>query len=120
MGVLAADTLNGPEIAWFELTPLLLLLGGAMVLLVVAALTPQWPKRCYSSFSAVVALLTIAVCFPLWHRIDIDGPATLVGGAVHFDKMAVWVTLTIAVALLLASLLSDDYLRREGLDVAPW
>jgi NADH-quinone oxidoreductase subunit N len=116
MGVLAAETLKGPSIAWFDLSPLLVLLSGAMVLLVVAALTPQWPKRCYSSFSAVIALVTIGLCFPLWHRIDVDGPSTLVGGAVHFDKMTIWVTLTIGLAVFLASLLSDDYLRREGLE----
>ena len=37
MGVLAADTLQGPEIDWFALSPLLVLLGGTMVLLVVGA-----------------------------------------------------------------------------------
>jgi NADH-quinone oxidoreductase subunit N len=116
MGVLAADTLVGPPVSWFELTPLLVLLGGAMVLLVLAALTPPWPKRLYATFTAAVALATLVLCFPLWHRIDVDGPSTLVGNALQFDKTAVWVTATIAVAVFLASLVTDDYLRREGLD----
>ena len=116
MGVLAADTLVGPKIDWFALSPLLVLLGGAMVLLVVAALTPQWPKRLYASFTAAVALAAFVLCFPLWHRIDIDGPSTLVGNAMHFDQMTLWVTITITIAVFLGSLLTDDYLRREGLD----
>ncbi|MFZ4719253.1 MAG: NADH-quinone oxidoreductase subunit N [Ilumatobacteraceae bacterium] len=116
MGVLAADTLQGPKIGWLELSPLLVLLGGAMVLLVVAALTPVWPKRWYATFSAAVALGSLGLCFPLWHRIDVDGPKLLVGNAMHFDHMSVWVIATISVAVFLASLVTDDYLRREGLD----
>lgn len=116
MGVIAADTLVGPKVDWFAVSPLLVLLGGAMVLLVVASLTPQWPKRLYATFTAAVALASFVLCFPLWHRIDVDGPSTLIGNALHFDKMALWVTITISVAVFLGSLLADDYLRREGLD----
>ena len=116
MGVFAADTLQGPSVNWFALSPLLVMLGGAMALLVIAALTPAWPKRWYATFTAAVATGSFAMCFPLWHRLDIEGPSTLVGGAMHFDKTAVWVTATIAVAVFLASLVTDDYLRREGLD----
>lgn len=116
MGVLAAETLVGPKINWFALSPLLVLLGGALVLLVVAALTPAWPKRLYATFSAAVGLASFVMCFPLWHRIDIEGPSTLVGNAIHFDHMTLWVTITISVAVFLGSLLADGYLRREGLD----
>lgn len=116
MGVLAAETLVGPKINWFALSPLLVLLGGALVLLVVAALTPLWPKRLYATFSAAVGLASFVMCFPLWHRIDIEGPSTLVGNAIHFDHMTLWVTITISVAVFLGSLLADGYLRREGLD----
>jgi len=116
MGVLVADTLVGPKVDWFALSPLLVLLGGAMVLLVVASLTPPWPKRLYATFTAAVAFAAFVLCFPLWHRIDVDGPSTLVGNAMHFDQMALWVTITISVAVFLGSLLTDDYLRREGID----
>jgi NADH-quinone oxidoreductase subunit N len=116
MGVLAADTLQGPSIDWFALSPLLVLLGGAMVLLVTAALTPTWPKRMYATFTAVVGLASFGLCFPLWHRIDVDGAKLLVGSAAHFDKMALWVTATISIAVVLAAFITDDYLRREEID----
>jgi NADH-quinone oxidoreductase subunit N len=116
MGVFAVDTLQGPSINWFALSPLIVLLGGTMVLLVAAALTPQWPKRLYSSFTAAVAIAASVLGFLLWHRIDTRGASTLVGNAMRFDKMAVWVTLTILAAVFLTSLVTDDYLRREGLD----
>jgi NADH-quinone oxidoreductase subunit N len=116
MGALAADTLQGPSIDWFALSPLLVMLGGAMFLLVVAALTRHWPKRWYATFTAAVAVAAIVMCVLQWHRIDIDGPSTLVGNAMQFDKTTVWVTITIAVAILLTSLVTDDYLRREDLE----
>ncbi len=116
MGVLAADTLQGPSVDWFALSPIFVLLGGAMVLLVAAALTPRWPKRWYALFTAKIAVASVVLCFFLWHRISTKGPSTLVGDALHFDKMAIWVTITICVAVFLAALVTDDYLRREGLD----
>ena len=108
--------LNGPEVVWSSLTPLLVLLGGAMMLLVVGSLTPTWPRRWYSSFTVLVALGTLGASVALWHRVDVDGESLLVGEAMHLDRIGVWVTITISVAVLLLALLSDDYLRREGLD----
>lgn len=53
--LLAADTLQGPKVDWFALSPILIFLGGAMLLLVVASLTPRWPKYGYAGFSAAVS-----------------------------------------------------------------
>lgn len=116
MGALfAADTLEGPAIDWFALSPLLVLLGGAMLLLVGGALT-RWPKRGYALFTAAVALAGGVLGVLLWCRIDDKGPVTLVGDALSLDKVAVWLTITICVGVFLAALTTDDYLRREGLD----
>ncbi len=111
-----AETLQGPSVDWFSLSPLLVLLGGAMVLLVVGALTPQWPKRLYALCTAAVALTSGVLTVVLWHQVDREGATTLVGDAMHLDKFALWVTFTISVALLLAAFVTDGYLRREGLD----
>ena len=114
--ILAAEGFQGPSVDWFSLSPILTLLGGAMVLLVVAALTPTWPRHLYALFTAAVAVACGVLTIVLWHQVDREGTTTLVGDAMHLDKMALWVTFTIAVATLLASLITDDYLRREGLE----
>ena len=44
-----------PSIDWFALTPMLVLLGGGLTLLVAGALTPTWPRGCYATFTALVA-----------------------------------------------------------------
>lgn len=112
----AADTLQGPSVDWFALTPMIILLGGAVVLLVVSALTPRWPKGLYAWFTVATSVAAIVVSFFLWHRIDVDGPSTLVGNAVAFDHFSVWMTITICIAIALVSLSTDSYLRRENLD----
>ncbi|MCU1503448.1 MAG: nuoN [Ilumatobacteraceae bacterium] len=114
--ILAADSLRGPSIDWLGLSPLLILLGAAMVLLVVAVLTPTWPRGLYAWFTVAASAATIVLAFVQWHRIDLHGTKTLVGGAIAFDHFAVWMTITIAVAILLVALSTDGYLRREGLD----
>ncbi len=114
--LLAADTLQGPKIDWFALSPLLILLGGALLLLLGGALVPVWPKRAYSLFTAAVSLAGGVFGVLLWQRIDDKGPVSLVGNALSLDKVAVWLTITICVGVFLAALVTDDYLRREGLD----
>ena len=44
-----------PEIWWFALSPLLVLVGGALALMLVGALTPKWPKGLYAFASATIA-----------------------------------------------------------------
>ena len=112
----AADTLQGPKVDWFALSPLLVLLGGAMVLLVVAALTPPWPKRWYAVFTTNVAAAAVGLEVVLWHRVDDKGPTTLVGDVLHLDKVGLWIAITICVGVFLAAMVTDDYLRREGLE----
>jgi len=108
--LLPADSLHGPSIDWFALSPLLVLLGGAMVLLLAAALTPTWRRGMYAWFTVAVSLAVIVLSFILWHRIDIHGTKTLVDGAVAFDHFALWMTIA------LVALATDGYLRREGLE----
>ena len=109
-------TFTSPEVAWFALTPMLVLLGGGLVLLVLAALTPRWPRGLYAAFSATVAGAALVMTFVLWDDITDQGAKTLVGGALAFDGFAMLATIIVCVAILLATLVSDDYLRRENMD----
>jgi NADH-quinone oxidoreductase subunit N len=105
------DTFLGPEVQWFALSPMLVLLGGALGLLVVGALTPTWPKRLYALVTAVTAGAAATLAIVLWDDISDRGPITLVGGAVSLDKFAMFMTITICVGLLLVAMLSDEYLH---------
>jgi NADH-quinone oxidoreductase subunit N len=105
------DVFIGPEVQWFALSPLLTLLGGALGLLLVGALTPAWPKRLYAIVSASTAGAAAVLAMVLWHDISDRGPITLVGGAIALDKLAMFMTITICLGVVLVSILTDDYLH---------
>ena len=112
----ADPTLVGPPVDWFALSPVLVLLGAAMVLLVVGALVPRWPRHVYALFTASAGLATMILCFFLWDDITDDGASTLIGGTLRFDVFSMIITITIAVSVVLVAFVTDDYLRREDLD----
>jgi NADH-quinone oxidoreductase subunit N len=105
------DTFVGPEVQWFALSPMLVLLGGALVLLLLGALTPPWPKRLYAFATAVVAGTAGTLAIVLWDDITDNGPMTLVGGAIAFDKLSMFLVITICIGVLLVAMLTDDYLQ---------
>ncbi len=111
-----ASTFAGPEVSWFALSPMLVLVGVALFLLVVGALTPTWPKGWYAIVTAIGAGAAGVLSMVLWDDVTDNGPSTLIGGALAFDTFAQFITITICAGLILIALTSDDYLRREGFD----
>ena len=105
------DVFLGPEVQWFALSPLLTLLGGALGLLLVGALTPAWPKRLYAIAAATTAGAAGVLAMVLWDDISDRGPITLVGDAIALDKLAMFMTITICIGVVLVSILTDDYLH---------
>ncbi|MBW3575284.1 MAG: NADH-quinone oxidoreductase subunit N [Actinobacteria bacterium] len=108
-----------PQVDWFAVSPLLVLVGAALVLLTAAALSRSSPpKGFYAVFTVVSCGLAVACSVLLWERVTdpTDGPFTAIAGAVTIDGFTVFFTVVIAVAIALGALVSDDYLRREGLD----
>ncbi len=100
-----------PEVLWFALSPILVLVGGALFLLVVGALTPKWPKGLSAFCSATTAGTAGVLAIVNWDDISDRGPQTLVAGALAFDKFAMWATIVITVSVLLVSLLTDEFIR---------
>ena len=110
-----------PTVAWKALAPVLILIGGAVVILGISAVMRRKPRSSVFAFLTVVtALAAIAAAVPLWRDVTdpAHGPYTAVKGAIAVDGFAVFFTVLVCVAVALAALLADGYLRREGLDVA--
>jgi NADH-quinone oxidoreductase subunit N len=114
-----ASTFSGPPVDWFALTPLLILTGGALVVMVGGALMGRLlPKGAYALFTAAVAIAALVVTFVLWHQVMDDGPKQVMGDAIVLDGPGLFITVVIVGSILLSALFLDDYLRREGLEGA--
>jgi NADH-quinone oxidoreductase subunit N len=112
-----AASFQGPEVYWFGLSPLLVLTGGCLVLMVSAALLPgRWPRGVYAMVTAVVAGTAGTLALFLWDDVQEEGPRGLVGDAIGLDGFSLFFTVVICAAVLLSALFLDDYLRREDLD----
>ncbi|MFM8650416.1 MAG: hypothetical protein ACKODY_11730, partial [Actinomycetota bacterium] len=55
------STVEYPSIDWLAITPLIILLGGMLVTLVVAALNPVWRRGTYALATAVLVVPTVIV-----------------------------------------------------------
>jgi NADH-quinone oxidoreductase subunit N len=106
-------TFTGPDVAWFALSPILVLVGAALFLLVVGALTPPWPRRWYGIVTVLAAGAAAGLAMFGWDDITDGGPRTLVGDALAFDGFAMFVTIAMCVSLGLVAMVTDDYLERE-------
>jgi NADH-quinone oxidoreductase subunit N len=108
---------SGPSVDWWSVTPLVTLLGAALVLLLGGALAPRaWRPGWYAGFTAVAALGAAVVQGFLWDDVIDYGPKELVRGALVLDGIGLFLGISICVAIALAALVSDNYLRREDLD----
>jgi len=105
-----------PSIDWLAITPLIILLGGMLVLLVLGALTRPWPRAWYAWSHVEVAVAALVVEMVLWNRIGHEGPVTIINDALTIDRFTIFVWIGVTVALGLVSLATADYLRREDLD----
>lgn len=109
---------SGPDVAWFSLAPLLILVGTSLGLLVVGALTPTWPRHLYAGVTIAGAIAAGVFALIEWGRITDDGPATLVAGALAFDTFAQLVTVAVCAALIGVAAATSDRLA-PGEEPAP-
>jgi NADH-quinone oxidoreductase subunit N len=113
--------IDGVDVAWSALAPMLTLIGGALLLLLVDALSSVKPLRSvYALYTTVTAAGAIALSIPLWDRVQDpdEGPFSTLGQALGVDGFTVFATITIAAAVILGALLLDGWLRREGMEGA--
>jgi len=115
----AFEPIPTPEVEWSVILPLLVLVGGAMALMTLTAVSRRRVFDGFYPLATSVTAIAAAVCtWPIWDRVqDPDqGPFTAIGGGVGVDGFSVFMTVVICASVVLAALLADGYLRREGFD----
>jgi NADH-quinone oxidoreductase subunit N len=113
------EPIDTPTVDWAAEAPVLILVAGALVLLLLSSFVrSRRMTHAYTVFTCLVSVAAIGAVVPLWREVqDADrGPFSTLAGAVGVDGFSLFMTVVIAVAVILAALLSDAYLRREGLE----
>jgi NADH-quinone oxidoreductase subunit N len=111
--------IDTPTVDWGAEAPVLVLVGGALVLMLVSAFVrTRRSTALYTVLTCLAGAGAIGAAVPLWREVqDGDrGPFSTLAGAVGIDGFSVFMTVVLAVAVILSALLTDDYLRREGLE----
>ena len=108
-----------PEVAYSDIGPIIVLTVGAMLLLTFASLIKSKPGRgFYALFTVSTAAAALVSSAWLWHGLDEAGsePRFAFANMITVDGFAVFFFVVISIAIVLAALLADGYLRREQLD----
>ena len=112
----AAQSFVGPAIDWYRLSNILVILGGALVLLLVGSLTPKWPRGMYALGATVTTGASAVLTVLLWRDLGEGQSISLVGNALTLDHFGLLSTFVMTVSVLLVSLVVNDHLEREGED----
>jgi NADH-quinone oxidoreductase subunit N len=108
-----------PDIAYSDIGPIIAVTVGAMALLTIASLVKSRPPRgFYALFTVVTAAVSLASAAWLWNGLDEPGspPRFAFSNMIAVDGFAVFFFIVVSIAIVLAALVADSYLRREQLD----
>jgi len=114
--VIAQELFVAPSVEFWHLSPIIALVAGALFLMVAGALTPTWPRGLYALATAATTVVAGVFAALQWGTLGDEAPSTLVGGALAFDRLTQFLTLTICAATLLVALVTADELHRAGKD----
>lgn len=111
------DQIDTPAIGWGALSPLLVMVGGILVMLVLGGLLPRQQRIAWGAASTVVvAIGAIVAAVLLWRDLPTSGSRSEVAGAYAVDGFSLFLIVVIAIGVIVAALLTDGYMRRESLD----
>ena len=103
-----------PKIAYLSIMPVLILIGGAAGILAVSALwRRQLPAVAGTTLASLVAGGAIVASLVQWADVRNHGPHLAIDGAVVQDGFSALISILVTVAVLLALLVADTWMRRE-------
>ena len=105
-----------PTIDWYALAPYLVLLSGSLVLLLVGALTPRWPRGWYATLTATTAGAAGVVASLQFAALADEQPRALVRGALAHDRFGLLAVVAICVAVVLTCMVASEAATPDALE----
>jgi NADH-quinone oxidoreductase subunit N len=110
------DPIQTPHLDLVPVMPEIILVGVALVLLVVDAIT----KRINHRLNAAITILTFAgALYAAWNLWDRSGPAVALEGMISVDRFAVFFRFVIVLSAAVAVRLAEVYFRANPEDYRP-
>ena len=108
-----------PVVEWYLLSPYIALLVGMLLLLLVGALTPRWPRGWYGIATATTAGVAGVLAALQFDDLGDGAARTLVKGSLAHDRFGLLAFIAICVAVVFTSMTTADAAARAMGDAAP-
>ena len=121
MSVVAAlaQPIPVPKIAYLSILPIIVLLGGALVILVWSSLVRRPLESVWvTSLTVLTAATALVISLMQYFDVQDHGPHTAIGQAIVQDGFSSFVSVLVSAAVLVSALVGDGWLQREG-DTGP-
>ena len=106
-------TISMPSVNYLAIAPILVLLGGSLLLMMTAALTKsRISLRVATTLAAGTCGIAAAIALFQWSDVSSHGESTTLAHAIAYDGFGVLASGIIAVATLLATLSAHDWIAR--------
>jgi NADH-quinone oxidoreductase subunit N len=113
----ATASFHTPHINYLSILPILIMMGGAIVLMGVSSLLRKIFGVGVGTWGTVViSVAALAAAIVQWHDVTTHGAKVTIAGAVAYDGFSVFIQIVVSITMLLTALIGDGYLRREGIE----
>ena len=105
-------------VSYRSVLPLILLFGGALIILLLVAVLPRrrYPGL-WAGVTVAIGLATMIDGLVQWANLDKSANVTItMAGQIFYDHFSAFFVILFGAATVLGGLTSDGYLNREGLD----
>ncbi|MGH9181323.1 MAG: NADH-quinone oxidoreductase subunit N, partial [Acidimicrobiales bacterium] len=103
-----------PDVEYSAMSPELILIGGALLLLLVVSLVRRPPSWLWPLLTVGSGVASMGASLWLWADVRDDGPVRAVAGALVVVGFAGFFMVLISATVILGALLGEGFLQREG------
>jgi NADH-quinone oxidoreductase subunit N len=112
--MLATASITLPSIHYLAILPVMILVGTSLVLIFLTSLTRNKVSQFVAtSITCAASLAVLVVTYFQWRNLDSSGASTTIAHAIVLDGFSVVATATVAISMLMATLVAHDWAIRE-------